>query len=339
MIKQAIKLVTLGFLAIILGLTARSTFADSKTIQLKYAGLLPPGTTLSSPVDEWGKRVEERTGGRVKMTAYHAQSLGKYTDFPKMMQFGLCDMAFVGAALPDFDLLGVGELPSLISTMRVSMDLTHALYRKGYFASNFEDNGFKLMFFMNSDPRMIWLTKKKVTQLSDFKGLKIRGVSPVHIDVAEALGATAVRISPADVYMALERGTVDGIMQPTEGIFALKLQDSIKYCLWEPITSDMMAVVMSLKVWNGLPAEVRTVIQEINAEMKYRYMDYYKTVEEDKARIRAAGIEMVEINPDQKRAFYAALEPVTQNWLTKMEKKGKDGKKIHAEMHRLLEQY
>ena len=270
MFKQRTKLLRFVFLVIVFGLASAVSFANANTIELKYAGLLPPGTTLSAPVDEWGKLVEERTQGQVKLTTYHAQSLGKFREFPKLMKSGLCDMAFVAGGTPGFSLLSVSELPTLVSSMRISMDLVNGLYRTGYFFSIFEDKGFKLMFFMNSDPRMIWLSKKKVTRLSDFKGLKIRGISPVHIDVAKALGATAVGIAPADVYMALERGTVDGIMNPTEGIFAMKLKDSIKYVLWEPVTSDMTAVVMNLDVWNKLPAEVRAVVQDVNAELQYR---------------------------------------------------------------------
>ena len=87
--------------------------AQSKAINLKYAGLLPPGTTLSAPVDEWGKLVAERTKGQVTLTTYHAQSLGKFPEFPKLMKSGLCDMAFVGGPSPGFDLIGVAELPPL----------------------------------------------------------------------------------------------------------------------------------------------------------------------------------------------------------------------------------
>jgi len=290
--KKMMKTLMICVAMIMASIFSMAGTAQSKAINLKYAGLLPPGTTLSAPVDEWGKLVEERTKGQVTLTTYHAQSLGKFTEFPKLMKSGLCDMAFVGGPSPGFDLIGVAELPPLVSSMRVSMDMLHALYRKGIFQPMFEDNGFKLMFFMNSDPRMAWFANKRVSTLSDLKGLKIRGTTPVHIQVLKSLGATAVAISPADVYMALERGTVDGVMNPTEGVFALKLFESLKYCLWEPLTSDMTAVVMNLKVWNSLPAEARVVIQDVNEEMKYRYMEYYKTEKQDIERIEKAGIEI-----------------------------------------------
>lgn len=313
--------------------------AESKPIALKYAGLLPPGTTLSQPVNDWGALVEERTQGQVKLTTYHAQALGKYQEYPKMMSSGLCEMAFVAGGTPGFELLSVAELPSLISSMRVSMDIMHALYRKGLLAPVFEKNGVKLMFFMNSDPRMIWFSKKKVTKISDFKELKIRGLSPVHIDVAKALGASVVSVSPTDVFMAMERGTVDGIMSPSEGIFALKLYETIKYCLWEPFTTDMSAVVMSLKMWDSLPSEVKIAILNVNEEMKYRYIEYYKTELEDIDRVQKAGIEIVRLDPEQKKIFNQVLEPVSQNWLAKMEEKGVAVKAVYEEFARLKKQY
>ncbi len=324
---------------VMVGVSTTAIAAESKTINLKFAGLLPAGTSYAAPADEWGKLVEQRTKGAVKLTTYHGQSLGKYTEFPKLMKSGLCDMAFVSGGTPGFELLGLAELPPFVTSIRIGMDMLHAIYRKGLFSSIFEENGFKLMFYMNSYPRLIWFRDKKVTKFSDFKGLKIRGTSPQHVEVAKALGATAVMISPADLYMALDRGTIDGLLIIAEGMFALKLTDLIKYCLWEPVATDVTAVVMSLKVWNSLPPEIRVVIQDINEEMRYRYIEYNKTDQEDQERTRKAGIEVNKFNSTEKAALRAALEPVAQAWIEKMEEKGVPAKKVSDEMMRILKQY
>ncbi len=139
--------------------------------------------------------------------------------------------------------------------------------------------------------------------------------------------------------MALDRGTIDGLLIIAEGMFALKLTDLIKYCLWEPVATDVTAVVMSLKVWNSLPPEIRVVIQDINEEMRYRYIEYNKTDQEDQERTRKAGIEVNKFNSTEKAALRAALEPVAQAWIEKMEEKGVPAKKVSDEMMRILKQY
>jgi TRAP-type C4-dicarboxylate transport system substrate-binding protein len=169
--------------------------------------------------------------------------------------------------------------------------------------------------------------------------LKIRGTTPQHVEVAKALGATAVQISPTDLYMAMERGTIDGMLIVTEGIYALRVAEFVKYALWEPVASDIMAVVMDLKVWNSLPPEIRVIIQDINEEMKYWYVETVKTDQENQERVKKAGIEIYKLDPGEKAALQAALEPVTQAWVEKMEGRGIPAKKVDTEMRRILKQY
>ncbi len=339
---KIIGCVMIGVVLVMVGILAMEKLAgaaESGTIELKYAGFLPPGTTLSAPVDEWGKEVEKRTNGKVKVTTYHSQTLGKMKDLPKLVLGGLCDMAFVGAVHPGFELLGAGELPYALPSMRVGMDILNALNRKGLFSSMFEERGFKLLFFMVGDPRVLWFIDKKVTKLSDLKGVKIRGTTPVNIEMLKAMGATAVFVSPPDMYMAMQRKTIDGVLNQTTGAFALKWVETVKYCLWEPMSIDCIAIVMNVKVWDSLPCDVRTVMQDINEEMRYRYMNYYKTKEEYHEMIRKAGVELIEISPQESAVFRAAVEPVDKIWIKDMEKKGVPGKKILDAIKMIVREY
>jgi TRAP-type C4-dicarboxylate transport system substrate-binding protein len=125
----------------------------------------------------------------------------------------------------------------------------------------------------------------------------------------------------------------------TEGIYALKVAELLKYVLWEPVACDNMAVVMDLKVWNSLPPEIKVIIQEINEEMKYWYVETVKTDQENQERVRKAGIEIYRFDPGEKAALQAAIDPVTQNWVERMEGKGIPAKKVDNEMRRILKQY
>ncbi len=60
-------------------------------------------------------------------------------------------------------------------------------------------------------------TVKKVTSPDQIKGLRIRS-SAMYIDFLKALGANPVVTKPGDVYQALERGVVDGVMWPLDSI-------------------------------------------------------------------------------------------------------------------------
>jgi len=217
--------------------------------------------------------------------------------------------------------------------------MLNAVYRKGLFSGMFEEKGFKPMFFMNSDPRYIWTTKKAVKNLDQLKEMKLRGTTPVHIEVAKALGATAVWVSPADVYMALERGTVDGAINSTVGVLALKLYESLKYVLWEPVTTDLSVVVISLKVWNSLPAEVRVVMQDVNDEMRYRYMNYYHSDAEYEVMTKEKGIEINKLGSEERAKLKNILYPVTETWINKNDSRGFPAREVVEMIQKLSKEY
>lgn len=332
-------LISIFMVMVVMGISTNAVLAGEKTIELKYAGLFPPGINDSAPVDEWGKRVAERTKGKVKLTTYHSQTLGKWLEFPKLAKSGLCDLIFTGGPSPGFELLGVGDLPLIFPSQRVAMDAIYEVYRKGLLSSMFEDNGFKLLFFMYNDPKLLWMAKKKVASFKDVGGMKIRGIAPVHLETAKALGAAPVYISTMDAYMGLQRGTVDGTLFTAAAVLDMKFYEVLKYVIWEPVANDSMAVVMNLKVWNSLPAEVQVAMLEVNEEIRYWHIDQFETDERYQEIIREKGIEIVKIDQGERAYLHSKLAPVIQDWVKKMEARGVPAKKVVDELRRVVKEY
>ena len=137
----------------------------SETIELRYAGWLPKGQMIERMPEYWAEELNKRTNGKVKVTNYFGQSLGKFPDFPDMVRGGTCDLAYVMPLSKGFELLGAIDLPFMISKTAVAMDLAHALYRQGLFSSIFEKRGFKPLYFEPTDPFYFFFVDKKITSL------------------------------------------------------------------------------------------------------------------------------------------------------------------------------
>ena len=105
------------------------------------------------------------------------------------------------------------------------------------------------------------LTKKPVRTLADFKGMKIKA-TPAYIPLLHELGAEAVMMSMFDCYLALQKGTIDGILAPLDTLVPLKFIEVVKSITMLDLTyAAQPGPVMSLKTWSKLPPDIQKVFE------------------------------------------------------------------------------
>ena len=63
----------------------------------------------------------------------------------------------------------------------------------------------------------------------DFAGLKIRGYSKYSAETIKALGASSVTMGSGEVYMGIQRGTIDGQTSGTTAMRDRKMYEVTKY--------------------------------------------------------------------------------------------------------------
>ncbi len=74
----------------------------------------------------------------------------------------------------------------------------------------FQKKSVKTVFWMDYGYIQFFNNKRPLTKPDDFKGLKMRTFSKGDADTLRALGAAPTVMSSSEMYMALQRGTVDG---------------------------------------------------------------------------------------------------------------------------------
>jgi TRAP-type C4-dicarboxylate transport system substrate-binding protein len=104
-------------------------------------------------------------------------------------------------------------------------------------------------------------TVKKITKVAQLKGLKIR-TSPMYVDFLKALGATPISTSPGEVYEALERGVVDGLMWPLVSIRGYGWHEVANYVVGPPFYKVSHPLLMNAKKWDSLPKHIQDVLME-----------------------------------------------------------------------------
>jgi len=106
------------------------------------------------------------------------------------------------------------------------------------------------------------LTKFPVTKIEDLKAKMIRAVG-MEAGIMKALGASAVAISGAEQYMALQRGTVDGTDFPWYTIGQYKFYEVLDHIVQPALhTPGVVEIIINSKTFTGLKPEERKAIEQ-----------------------------------------------------------------------------
>ncbi|MBI4284952.1 MAG: TRAP transporter substrate-binding protein DctP [Chloroflexi bacterium] len=120
-----------------------------------------------------------------------------------------------------------------------------------------------------------WYFVKPFTTLADLKGRTIRGFGRPSTDLIKAMGGTPTSLATSEMYMAMQRGVVDGGTSATTSYTGFKYWEVAPNVLdW---TYEQMSGVflVSKAKFEALPASVQQKLQEIVRENDAFTKDYW----------------------------------------------------------------
>jgi len=157
-------------------------------------------------------------------------------------------------------------------------------------------------------PAQMIFSRKPVRGPADLKGLKVRVYGTAQTELARGLGMEPVSIPFAEVYTALERGTVDAGFTGTYPGFALKWYEVTKYMVdinHGPVSGTL---VVSKRTWDKLSAERRALLTKLGQEFSQRGWEMgRRTTQEGIDRNKEKGMVFV---PASKEMAAAARDVV-----------------------------
>jgi len=263
-----------------------------ETFNLTAASHLGPNQVPTIMLRRWAEEVEQRTGGKVKTKVFDSETLCSGKDTIEMLGSGTCDVALL--ALPYFPgmfpMTEVVSLPFICYNQSAVGDLLYSLYYDGLMK---EYEVYKPLFILPVGPTNLSFTKEKVTKLEDFKGMKVRAPGGPATELVEALGATPTAILTGELYMALERGIIDGVATSIESFVPSKLYEVVKYTIDEPLRGGINFIVMSADTWDRLPCDVKLVVEQVNQKLYYEHLGVVSSLTSEYwATIKAEGVEV-----------------------------------------------
>lgn len=319
----------------------------AKPIELRFHNhFAPTGLGNVGACVPWAKMVEDNTAGKVKVTVYPGSSLMKGTEAYEGTVTGVSDISviFLGYFPGQFPLTEVVGLPFFgLQSAEQGSKILWGLYEK-FPAIQKEWSKVKVLSLYAIEPYDVLTTKKRVTNLEELKGLKIRTPGGPPTKAMEALGASPVMVPMEDTYVALERGTVDGAMSLYESTCGFRFYEVAKYHIVNSNVFTMVfAVTMNLDSWNKLPPDVQKQMEKVS----YAYGSAFfgretfdmakpaclKTLKE---KGYEGKIEEITLTPQELKRWQDICTPQWDAWVKDMEAKGLPGRQVLDEAQALL---
>ena len=221
-----------------------------------------------------GEEIKKRTNGRYDIQVFPASSLGKESDINQGLTLGTVDIVLTGASFAgrSYPPLAVTYFPFIFR------DAEHMLkYGKSdvfrELAKGYDDKTGNHIVALNyyGARHVTSSAARPVTKPEDMKGLKIRVPdAPAYLAFPKALGANATPIAFAEVYLALQNGTVDAQENPLPTIEAKKFFEVQKNISLTGHIVDSLLTVVSGQLWGKLSAEDKKIFTDVMQEAAER---------------------------------------------------------------------
>jgi len=263
----------------------------------------PPGDMKSRTIKQLGDIVESKAKGRIKFEYFYGGSLTKKPQYVEAVARGIADIStgpvsFVTGKIPElsvFEVYGSYALDKFL-------DMTEAIHP--LMTELMKEKGVHHVMVQYSGSTVFAHKKKFLSKPEDWKGQKMRLGGRWQSELGKTWGASPIFLQPNELYMAVDKGVIDGYMLIWDIVYGLKLYEVAAYNVDTNFSNNLEHVTMNLKKWQTLTKEDQAIfnaaIKEVNPWSYRETLKYYDDVKKD---IVSKGMKIHELTREEKALY------------------------------------
>ncbi|PSH67477.1 MULTISPECIES: sialic acid TRAP transporter substrate-binding protein SiaP [Phyllobacterium] len=247
---------------------ALSAAAAQAQTALKWAHVYETSEPFHTESVWAAEEIGKRTDGRYKIDVFPASQLGKEADINQGLKLGTVDIIISGSsfAARDYKPIGVTYFPYIFRGPEHLIAYTKSDVFKRLAAGYEEKSGNHIAAVSYYGTRQT-TSNKPIAKCADMQGLKIRVPDvPAYLAMPRACGANTTPIAFAEVYLALQNGTVEAQENPLTTIEAKKFFEVQKNIILTGHIVDHLNTVISKQLWSSLSDEDKKIFSDVMQE-------------------------------------------------------------------------
>ncbi|MFP4474517.1 MAG: TRAP transporter substrate-binding protein DctP [Desulfatibacillaceae bacterium] len=286
-------------------LVSSPTPAEAEDVVLwKIASLAPKGMGWANQVNNmvvpW---FEETTNDVLRLKVYFGGIMGTDEDYLEKMRIGQLQGAGLtgrGAnlACPEFSVVG---LPFLFKNYKEVDYIKDKMFTT--FEYFFEQNGYKLVLWIDQDFDQIYSTKWRFDNLADFRKAKFQTwYGPQEEAMLKALGADPIPMDPTKVPTAMREGTIDSNIGPALFQVGSQMFAVSRYVNTIKIRYAPAIIIVTMDAWNQLPRQYQRKLWEKRADVQEMFSEATRRDNEKSLEAMIGyGVQPVELTEENRQ--------------------------------------
>ena len=295
--KSKLQSISILFLAagfVFFHMCLAPAFGKTKTIELSTT--VAPGSTIDLAADKFKTLVEKKSNGSISVVRYRAGQLyGPKAQIEVIANGGLSmavlHMAYVGARSPSLEFIS-----SMGAQGCWAGDDHYWRFIDMPGTRQIAENEFKgkmnakLLGILSYGTGLIGNSKRPIHTVEDYKNIKIRAAGTSGATYLKAVGLIPVELSAKEVYMALQRGTIDGSVSGPDRFLKSKWYEVATYLTQDySLPYISMWLTINNDFWNKLDKEQQQILSESAIEVE-KWTRTYAKLETEKSYKKLKGL-------------------------------------------------
>lgn len=333
------RLIALTCALLIAACTAAPETGPRAEHVLTYASPYPPTHPFSRADIEWMEHVNKASGGRIAIRPYWSGALLSSDMSMAEIRHGLAD---IGLITPIYARGGAHMLRAQsgfyggVRTLNDQVAVYDCLAAR-FPAFGDELKGLHVLAVQGGNFPGVLTRTKPVRSLADLKGLRLRAQSDA-IDILRDLGADPVNMPMGEVYSALAKGVIDGVVAPADTIRSLHFAEVARHFTALNFSRGAYpARAMSDRAWKRLPPDLQALLAS-SKKVWEAAMNRQILKAEDAGIAFAAesGVEMLALPAADQQRFHALYNHFALIQAKRLSAYGLDGVPVFNEAQRLI---
>lgn len=304
-----------------------ATAAHSETT-LRMSHFWPGASAINQDIFQaWADAIEKESGGELTVQNFPSQTLSQADETYNAAVNGIADIGITaqGYTAGRFPLSQIVELPGVAESAPQGACILQTLYDDGHLDEEYKDS--HVLFMFTTGPGYIHTKETDVQMPADLEGLRIRRPTAVAGNMLENMGAQPVGMPAPDIYTSMQRGVIDGLSFPWEGMKVFRLNELANYHTQVPFYTLIFVATMNQRTYDSLTPEQQAVI-DANSGMKwaenagevFNALDKAGKQEAEEAGHTIRVVDEPLSDPDWQKPLQAGVE----HYLNELESRGLD---------------